>query len=304
MLWVEIKNTLPMNNENLQSNETTDCITNETENESNEIECEDMKQVWKRNCPKCNTSIHYKNKKCLNKSTKKNQLCRKCSRDGIVFGPMSNEHKDKIRRSNLKNGVGKWMVGRTLSDTVKQKISKSNIGKKLSEKTKQKMSILKMGDKNPAKRQEIREKISKTRLENPREITQETRRLLSVKAKVAMFDRIEKLGIVPRPNYNPIACDYFEELNRKNGWDLTHAMNGGETRILCYYLDAYDCNRNIVVEYDEPRHYDVKGNLKQKDVIRMNEIINKTGSQFYRYNQKTDEFRLYNPSSIIDSMPL
>jgi hypothetical protein len=99
-------------------------------------------------------------------------------------------------------------------------------------------------------------------------------------------------------NYNKGACKYFDILNVKNGWNLRHAENGGEVEIAGYFADAYDEHKNIIVEYDEPRHYDVYGNLKQKDILRMNEIINKTGSQFYRYNQKTDELRLYNSSSI------
>jgi hypothetical protein len=31
-------------------------------------------------------------------------------------------------------------------------------------------------------------------------------------------------------------------------------LNGGELRCLGYWMDAYDKNKNIVVEYDEPYH--------------------------------------------------
>jgi len=44
-----------------------------------------------------------------------------------------------------------------------------------------------------------------------------------------------------------------------------------------------------VVEYDEPRHYDNEGNLKQKDIIRQNEIIQKLNCYFFRYNEKKKE---------------
>lgn len=38
---------------------------------------------------------------------------------------LSKEHKNKIRESCKKNGVGKWMFGRRLSDKVKNKIGRA-----------------------------------------------------------------------------------------------------------------------------------------------------------------------------------
>ena len=37
------------------------------------------------------------------------------------------------------------------------------------------------------------------------------------------------------------------------------ALNGGEKRIICYYVDGYDKDKNIVIEYDELHHYDIYG---------------------------------------------
>lgn len=53
-------------------------------------------------------------------------------------------------------------------------------------------------------------------------------------------------------------------------WNLRHAENGGEIIKFGYFLDAYDEEKNIVVEYDEPRHYiDVENNiLKSEDIKR------------------------------------
>lgn len=89
--------------------------------------------------------------------------------------------------------------------------------------------------------------------------------------------------------YNPNACTYFDLLNVQNNWKLQHALNGGEIMCTGYFLDAYDKERNIVVEYDEPKHYDVYGNLKQKDVLRQQRIITHLGCKFFRYNEKTKE---------------
>ena len=175
-----------------------------------------------KNCPKCNCIIQYKNKRCLNKSIKKNQLCRSCSKEGIKFGKMSDEHKEKIRFHHLLNGIGKWMIGKKRSDDTKQKISESNKGKVFSQETKRKLSEQKIGNKNPSKRLDVRIKISDTIKRNPRIFSNETRRKISIKAKEQMLKRIEILGIKPRPNFSLKACEFINKLNEEKGWNLQH----------------------------------------------------------------------------------
>lgn len=116
------------------------------------------------------------------------------------------------------------------------------------------------------------------------------------KQRIAAIKGIEKRGIWR--GYNEDACAYFDKLNKEHGWKLQHAKNGGEIELIGYYPDAYDKTNNIIIEYDEPHHYNRKGELRPKDIIRMNEIIKELGCKFYRYNQKTKELRLYNPQNI------
>lgn len=94
------------------------------------------------------------------------------------------------------------------------------------------------------------------------------------------------------PRYNKKACEYIDELNKKNNWNLIHALNGKEECIYGYFVDGYDKDLNIVFEYDESKHYkDVYNNiLKEKDLIRQQQIIDKIKCQFYRYNEKLDLF--------------
>jgi hypothetical protein len=91
-------------------------------------------------------------------------------------------------------------------------------------------------------------------------------------------------------SYNPHACKYFDELNKKKSWNLKHALNGGEIECVGYSLDAYDKKRNIVVEYDEPHHYTIRGKLKRKDVRRQNRIIGELHCKFYRFNEREKKF--------------
>ena len=101
-------------------------------------------------------------------------------------------------------------------------------------------------------------------------------------------ERIKEFG--GGANFSEKACKYIDCLNEKNGWNLQHALNGGEITCLGYWLDGYDKDLNIVFEYDEPKHYKDRENniLKDKDIERQNEIIENLHCKFYRYNEYLD----------------
>ena len=89
--------------------------------------------------------------------------------------------------------------------------------------------------------------------------------------------------------------DYFFSLEKETGWDGIFYGKSKKQFILWEYgysLDYYEPNKNIVVEYDEPRHY-VCGVLKTKDVDRMNIIKTHLKCRFFRYNEKTGILREY-----------
>lgn len=89
-----------------------------------------------------------------------------------------------------------------------------------------------------------------------------------------------------RANYNSNLIPILDEIAKEHGWHLQHAENGGEVFVDGYFLDAYDKENNIVVEYDEAKHYE-NGKLRDKDIERQNNIIDKLHCQFYRYNEET-----------------
>lgn len=75
------------------------------------------------------------------------------------------------------------------------------------------------------------------------------------------------------PNFNNVACSFFDKISIENNIFIKHAMNGGEFYIkeLGYWLDGYDEMNNTVYEWDEFRHF-FKGKLREKDLIRQVEI--------------------------------
>ena len=84
------------------------------------------------------------------------------------------------------------------------------------------------------------------------------------------------------PKYNKNACDIFEDINKSLGWNLQYATNGKEHKIIGYFLDAYDKDKNIVVEYDEPHHYYKDGTMRKKDIRRQEDIVKHLNCKFYR----------------------
>ena len=99
-----------------------------------------------------------------------------------------------------------------------------------------------------------------------------------------------KRGIIP--GYNPTGCEYMDSL--KPIYNFQHAQNGGEVKIGTFSVDGYDKEKNIVFEYDEPRHFDKHSwTLKEKDILRMNEIKKELGCKFLRYDEKNKVLKEY-----------
>ena len=78
--------------------------------------------------------------------------------------------------------------------------------------------------------------------------------------------------------YNKKACEVFEEINKVMGWSGQHAENRGEKRVLSYWVDYYEPNLNLVIEYDELHH----NRQVEEDQIRQEEIEQELNCTFIR----------------------
>jgi hypothetical protein len=100
---------------------------------------------------------------------------------------------------------------------------------------------------------------------------------LPAKDKMATSHRINRSqlikGTIQFPNFNIQACKVIEEYGKENNYNFQHALNGGEFHIkqLGYWVDGYDANKNVVIEYYEKHHTTPK--WKEKDKKRMENII-------------------------------
>ena len=119
--------------------------------------------------------------------------------------------------------------------------------------------------------------------------SEETKRKIRLTTIKQIAERVGQT----KPNYNPDACKLIEEYGKKHGYNFQHAENGGEFHIkeLGYWVDGYDKDKNVVIEYDELYHYK-NGSLRERDIKRQCEIEEHLECKFIRikYNDIENSF--------------
>lgn len=268
-----------------------------------------------RNCPKCSKELCTKNKYYFNKAVNDNSMCLSCSRIGKQF---TEAHKENLRKNHADVSGEKnpfWKRKHT-TETIKV-LSAANLGKdRFSDEYKEFLSEKNRGEKNPfygkAHTEETKKKLSNPKTQEHRQkisnslkgkyvgrrynVSDETRKKMRVSAIKRLTEKYG--GNIFAPNSNPKEAVYFNNLENVYGWDGIYFGKGGlptqyHVTSLGYWVDFYDQERNIVVEYDETHHYDSTWSLKEKDIRRQNEIIKELNCQFYRYNEALDELKQY-----------
>lgn len=207
------------------------------------------------NNSRCLGHIKYKNKKLLDNANNKKSVCNSCASFGIKNGMYNKTHSEdaKIKISNNHHNVS----------------GKNNpmFGKKHSIKTKNKISQTKTG-------------VTPNRIyrgvNGPfygRKHSEETKKKMSETAKKQIQNKQRKHF---KPNYNKDTITIIEWINNQYNINLQHAENGGEVQIGPYWVDAYDKEQNVVIEFYEPFH---KNNIEY-DEQRKEYIIDKLKCKF------------------------
>lgn len=151
--------------------------------------------------------------------------------------------------------------------------SMGQLGKKASQETRKKMSESHIGNKNACGERDDKAKKNISRgtmkaLKDP---------IIRKKMRVKCVERMQnslKNGNQISPNWNPKACDYFEQFDGENNTRDLHARNGGEFYIkeLGYWVDYINHDLKLIMEYDEKYH--LRKKQKEKDERRQSEIEN------------------------------
>lgn len=122
--------------------------------------------------------------------------------------------------------------------------------------------------------------LARTRKRKPH--SENTKRKMRIAATERMMNRGLRAGI------NPNACLEIDKFSKQFGYNVKHGLNGGEHYIkeLGYFLDGYDEEKNIVIEYDELHH--LTPIIKEKDEQRQSEIIDLLKCKFIRLSEQVD----------------
>lgn len=291
-LWEENENMNPSQNNLKQSEGGGESIITEIKQKLTKSECVNITNRWVRNCPKCGKEVTHTNRFLLKYSLEK--PCKDCSHRGLKYNVKRKEFtKEELTRkcpkcereflyknirtklkADRRNSICQCCVGtvaisfrKPFSNETKKKIGSHRKGKTYKElgievdlkERGKKISLIKKGKKFSEQHK--------------------------CSLRIARAEFIKNNG--GGPAFNIDACKYFDGLSKQNGWNLQHALNGGEHYIceLGYWVDAYDKDKNIVVEYDEPAHYR-NNDVIQHDYNRMKNIITHLHCRFFRYNEK------------------
>ncbi len=275
-----------------------------------------MRDLCSRECPVCDAILNYCNKYACRDAEIKNTSCRSCSMMGKSHS-QTDETKRKISKSLMGNIP--WNVGKNLTPEHKRKISISHTGKQVSEETKKKLSEMRLGNalSKETKRKiskahkgkkftsEHKKKLSERKMDNVNALgykhTDDAKKQMSKmkkdkslstehkkKLRLATIKSIEARSGQVYPNYNPSSVPIIEQYGKENGYNFQHAENGGEHHIkeLGYWVDGYDKDKNVVIEYDEKHHFNSDGSLKEKDIQRQLEITKYLKCEFVRLGDK------------------
>ena len=270
--------------------------------------------IYSRNCPDCSTELKTKNKYYFKKAVTNNQKCGSCSLKGRKF---SDEHKRKLSENHADiSGDKNPFYGKKHSDEVLSKLSET-LKETYSDPTiRQKISVARKeyikqngvpfkGKTHSDETKQIMSELALERMKDPANRINKasfpignspwnkgTTGLYSSdtlrKMRLAAIERISIAkfnGNQMMPNYNISSISILEEIAKEMGiTDLQHAENGGEFFIkeLGYFVDGYSKEKNVILEYDEPHHFNSDGSLKESDIIRQKEIEEYLKCEFIR----------------------
>ena len=196
-------------------------------------------------------------------------------------------------RNTYINGHNKPTLGKT--SKFKGKSYVEIFGEEKANIISEKIRITKTGDKNPAKRPDVKEKISKNR--EGKLMGDENPKYWKNKENVGQSERMK----LNNPSFSSVVKEklrkrslnkFYETGNVLIGKNETQILNEIEKiihskierqyRVIGYSVDGYVPELNLVLEIDERHHYKFNGNLRSKDIKRQIRIENALNCKFLR----------------------
>lgn len=222
--------------------------------------------------------------------------CQKCSNNKSkqtkhnLYNDENYNNRNKYKITNLENfGV----ENPSQNDTIKNKkiiTSQKNYNVKypiLSEIIKNKLkntNLEKYGYEYPWQNKNIKDKVDNTIFEKYGVKYPSQNKYIMNKIIKTQIDRYGEIWKNNIPRYNPKSIIYLDIISQKLNLKIKHALNGGEKKIIKYWIDGYIEEYNICIEWDERHHK----NNKIYDNNREDYLKNNFNCHFVRIDE--DEF--------------
>lgn len=180
-----------------------------------------------------------------------NRICPSC-KNKIEYKSYKVFWKAKKHNSTCRPCFYKSLIGHTHSELTKRKIGESN-----------KISLIGNIPPNKGVKMSKKQKILLSQTHKGIKHSEDTKR----KHRINMLKRLEKYNIPPNEDIG--AREFFCD------WNKNHHSDFKPKRFfdIGYDADGYDEILHSWIEFDPPHHYYVDGSLKDKDIIRQNNII-------------------------------
>lgn len=218
---------------------------------------------FKKSCPLCGNEQIYSSIYKLNRALDSNSKCKQCA--GWAWRGKKHSEETKQKISLLRKGIKNPTHAGRMKIIMKGRFTGSKnpmFGKDGPNKNK-------FGKLNPF--------YGKTHSEKTKELMRE-KRILDLKSKYPINWNSR--------NYNKKACQIFDEINKELNWNGQHAELIGERQICGFFVDYYEPDLNIVIEYDEKKHNEKM--IRDKDIYKEQTIINSLKCEFFRIKEGQD----------------
>lgn len=212
---------------------------------------------WCKQCPRCNREIVGKDGTSITKfnvsnSITKGTVCHSCVKIGKPT--WASLHREEMSRKH--RGNKHPFYGKKHTKEFRQKQSKRFKGRELSDRIKRNLS---RSNTEAWKRPDVREKYNNALLRT---------KWLKVRTDIGQLELLKK--------WNGLGFNFLPNYQIKVGNDL-------------FYIDGYDVERNVVLEFDSSYHDKYK--QSNKDLVRQVKIIKMLNpKRFWRYNAKKHIF--------------
>jgi hypothetical protein len=235
-----------------------------------------MKRIFSRNCPECGLEFTYKYASSYYRAKNTNRLCFECGNKKKITEEFrrknSESHKGIKHSPEWNEKIRKTLLGHKISDETKKRISDSTLIRQSTAeyKTNHANGIQKFHEDSIRYDNHIK-KLSEAMINfyNTDHGVE-----LRIKLRKRLTDKLHlNSNVGLKPSFNSKACKIIEDYGIENGYNFQHAENGGEYYIkeLGYWVDGYDEEQNVVIEFNEKRH--LYGKNKIKTETRKLEII-------------------------------